>query len=70
VILAAFPEVARTDAVLRAAGAEHVLLSGSGSCLFAAFETEERARDVAKRVAPDAFEALFTVPLHHDRAWR
>jgi 4-diphosphocytidyl-2-C-methyl-D-erythritol kinase len=70
VILAAFPDVARTDAALRAAGAAHVLLSGSGSCLFAAFENEAGAREVAARVAPDACEALFTVPLHHDRAWR
>jgi 4-diphosphocytidyl-2-C-methyl-D-erythritol kinase len=69
-ILDAYPAVARAAAALRAAGAEHVLLSGSGSCLFAPFEAEAQARGVAARAEPGAFEALFAVPLHHDPAWR
>jgi 4-diphosphocytidyl-2-C-methyl-D-erythritol kinase len=65
-----YPAVARSDAALRAAGAEHVLLSGSGSCIFALFEYERDARACALRLEPDAFERTFVVPFHHDRAWR
>ncbi|MBD5604877.1 MAG: hypothetical protein IAI48_07280, partial [Candidatus Eremiobacteraeota bacterium] len=70
VILAAYPPVADADRALRAAGAAHVLLSGSGSCLFALFETENDARVTASRVDVRTIEAIFTVPFHHDRAWR
>jgi 4-diphosphocytidyl-2-C-methyl-D-erythritol kinase len=70
VILAAYPPVADADRALRAAGAAHVLLSGSGSCLFAPFETENDARATAARVDARATDAIFTVPFHHDRAWR
>jgi 4-diphosphocytidyl-2-C-methyl-D-erythritol kinase len=69
-ILAAYPAIARTASALAAAGAEHVLLSGSGSCLFAPFESEARAREVAARIPADALETLFTVPFHADPAWR
>lgn len=70
VIVAAYPAIARAQAALRAAGARHVLLSGSGSCLFAAFETQAEAGDSAARLAPEAVEAAFTVPLHRDPSWR
>jgi 4-diphosphocytidyl-2-C-methyl-D-erythritol kinase len=70
VILAAYPAVARAAGALAAAGARHVLLSGSGSCLFAAFDDEPSARATASRVDPAAVEALFTAPFHHDAAWR
>jgi 4-diphosphocytidyl-2-C-methyl-D-erythritol kinase len=69
-ILAGYPEVATADAALRAAGARHVLLSGSGSCLFALFENEASARTTAAGLEADAFERIFVVPLHHDAAWR
>ena len=70
VILAAYPRIAEADAALRNAGAEVVLLSGSGSCLFALFESEAAARALAARANADAFAASFVVPLHHDPAWR
>ncbi len=70
VILAAYPPIERARAALHAAGARHVLLSGSGSCVFAIFERECAAREVAAGVAADACDALFTVPLHCDAAWR
>jgi 4-diphosphocytidyl-2-C-methyl-D-erythritol kinase len=69
-ILAGYPAVARADAALRAAGARHVLLSGSGSCLFALFENEASARTTAGGLEADAFERVFVVPFHHDAAWR
>ena len=72
-ILAAYPEVARADAALCEAGARRVLLSGSGSCLFAAFERECDARATAESVsvgAEGAVESAFVVGFHHDAAWR
>jgi len=69
-ILAAYPPVARADAALRVAGGELVLLSGSGSCLFALFEDEGAARATAGRLDPREVPAWFVVPFHHDRAWR
>jgi 4-diphosphocytidyl-2-C-methyl-D-erythritol kinase len=68
-ILAAYPAVARADAALRAAcGAS--LLSGSGSCLFALFESEDEARNGAMRVASDAVKDVFVAPFHRDPTWR
>lgn len=69
-ILAAYPAVARAGAALRDAGADHVLLSGSGSCLFALFRDEGEARACERAVDPEAVAKLFAVPLHHDEAWR
>jgi len=70
VIVPAFPEVSRADQALRDAGARHVLLSGSGSCLFALFEEEREARDCERALDRAAVERVFAVPLHQDNAWR
>lgn len=70
VIIGAYPQVARAYAALSAAGARHALLSGSGSCLFAAFESQAGARATAARLAPDAVDVAFVVPLHRDASWR
>ena len=69
-VLGAYPDVARAHFAFVAAGAPRVLLSGSGSCLFALFEDETRARAVAAAIDPASYEALFTVALHRDDAWR
>jgi 4-diphosphocytidyl-2-C-methyl-D-erythritol kinase len=70
VIVAAYPAVARARDALVAAGARDVLLSGSGSCLFALCACEADARAIAERIDATTVEALFAVPLHHDDAWR
>jgi len=70
VIVPAYPPIARADAALRAAGGQHVLLSGSGSCLFTLFECEADARAVAARIDAGACAEVFIVALHHDSAWR
>jgi len=70
VVLERYPDVARADAALRDARAEHVLLSGSGSCLFALFENEAAARACSERLDSAAFERTFVVAFHHDDAWR
>lgn len=68
-ILAAYPAVAAAAAALREAGAEGVLLSGSGSCLFAPFEREADARAVEGRLDPSCYAKSFAVAFHHDIAW-
>jgi len=70
VILCASPAVARAAASLRAAGAANVLLSGSGSCLFALARDEGTARAIGARLETEPVAASFIVPLHHDPAWR
>lgn len=70
VILAAFPEIARTAAALERAGAGGALLSGSGSCVFALFEDEGAASACASLVDPAAYAEIFAAPFHHDPAWR
>jgi 4-diphosphocytidyl-2-C-methyl-D-erythritol kinase len=75
-VLSRYPVVAAAHAAFTATGAPRVLLSGSGSCLFAMFEDEVRARAVHATLAPaasadgGAIDASFVVPLHHDPAWR
>ncbi len=70
VILEAYPAVARAHRAMVAAGAAHALLSGSGSCLFALFESEAEAIAVTSRLDASSVESVFAIPLHHDRAWR
>jgi 4-diphosphocytidyl-2-C-methyl-D-erythritol kinase len=69
-VLEGYPGIARAYAAFQAAGARDALLSGSGSCLFALFENESNARACGATLDPSAFERIFTVPLHHDDAWR
>ncbi len=69
-ILAAYPAVARTTEALARAGAPRPLLSGSGSCVFALFQSESDARGVAAAFDAEAADATFVVPLHRDAAWR
>jgi len=69
-ILAASSQIARSAAALRAAGAAHAMLSGSGSCLFALARDEGSARAIEARLDTAAVAASFVVPLHHDPAWR
>jgi len=69
-VLGAYPEVARAHDALSAAGAPRVLLSGSGSCLFALCTDGPRARAIAAAVDPAACAETFAVALHHDDAWR
>jgi 4-diphosphocytidyl-2-C-methyl-D-erythritol kinase len=70
VIVPAYSEIARAHDALRAAGARHVLLSGSGSCLFALFPDEPEARACEAALERLAVAGAFAVPLHRDPAWR
>jgi len=51
--LAVAPQILRTADALRAAGAKKALMTGSGSAMFAPFETAEEARSVAQRIKGD-----------------
>lgn len=64
------PGVRRAYEAMAAAGAPDTLLSGSGSCLFALFEREALAREVAAKLDASAFAGIFTAPLVSDDAWR
>ena len=68
-ILAAYPEIARAEAALRAAGAAHVVLSGSGSCVFALFPNEDAARTCDAELDRSVAELAFVAPFHHDARW-
>ena len=68
-VLAAYPPIADGEAALRAAGARHPLLSGSGSCLFALCPDRAEARRLAAALDPRAGEA-FVAALRGEPAWR
>ena len=51
--LAIVPQILRTADALRAAGAKKALMTGSGSAMFAPFETMDEARAAAERIRGD-----------------
>jgi 4-diphosphocytidyl-2-C-methyl-D-erythritol kinase len=55
------PDIARVAACLAQAGGQSVLMSGSGSAVFAAFETMDAARNVDARVAAEGAWRRFLV---------
>jgi 4-diphosphocytidyl-2-C-methyl-D-erythritol kinase len=69
-IAAAYPAVAAALSALRAAGAAHAMLSGSGGATFALCESEDVARALAAAVVLPEGARLFTVPLATGDAWR
>lgn len=70
IVLAASPAVAAAHHSLREAGADNVLLSGSGGCSFALLESERDARDVFQRIPADAVARKFVAQFHSDARWR
>jgi 4-diphosphocytidyl-2-C-methyl-D-erythritol kinase len=69
-IAAAYKPVADALQALRAAGAAHAMLSGSGGATFALCEHEAGARALAAAIALPAGARLFAVPLAAGEAWR
>jgi 4-diphosphocytidyl-2-C-methyl-D-erythritol kinase len=64
------PEISRALELLRAAGASHALLTGSGSCVFALAPDEQTRDAIAERIAlPDAY-ALYRCAFWNGPAWR
>jgi 4-diphosphocytidyl-2-C-methyl-D-erythritol kinase len=60
--LALAPRLGAVARALRAAGADAVVLCGSGSCVAGLFPDRERARAGARRLAGDGFSAVVTGP--------
>jgi 4-diphosphocytidyl-2-C-methyl-D-erythritol kinase len=69
VVLRAFPDVARAHAALAEASGGRALLSGSGSCSFALFETQAPAREAAARIAASVAQS-FVAPFASGAQWR
>ena len=69
-IAAAYAPVAAALHALRAAGAVHAMLSGSGGATFALCEHEDAARSLAAAVALPPGARLFVVPLAAAAGWR
>ncbi len=69
-IAAMFPEVAAALAALRATGAGHAMLSGSGGACFSLCRDETTAREIAARLAPMPAASLHVVPFAPTASWR
>jgi 4-diphosphocytidyl-2-C-methyl-D-erythritol kinase len=69
-VSAAYRPVAAALAALRAAGAVHAMLSGSGAATFSLCPDEATARGLAARLAPPAGARTFVAPLAATPAWR
>jgi 4-diphosphocytidyl-2-C-methyl-D-erythritol kinase len=70
VIAAAYAPVANALQALRAAGASHAMLSGSGGATFALYAAEEAARALADALVLPTGARLFVVPLASAAGWR
>ena len=66
----AYPPVAAALRALRAAGASHAMLSGSGGATFALCDGEAAARALAAATSVPAGAQLFAVPLAASDGWR
>lgn len=69
-IAAAYPPVSGALHALRAGGAAHAMLSGSGGATFALCEHEDAARALAAAVAVPAGARVFVVPFATTAGWR
>jgi len=69
-IAQAYPPVAAALAALRAAGAQHAMLSGSGGATFALCEREEPARALAAALVLPPGARAFVVPFAAGEEWR
>jgi len=70
IVCAAYPAVAAALASLRAAGAPHAMLSGSGGATFSLCADEGSARALAERLVPPEDARVFVVPFAPGNAWR
>ena len=70
IVLEAYPAVASARRALTKSGAAEAVLCGSGSCLFALFESEEAARRVLERIRDPSIRASYLAPFHAEPEWR
>lgn len=69
-IASQFPEVARTLAALRDAGAEHPLLTGSGSCVFALARDAQALQLLVARLSLPPEYTVYVAAFARAGAWR
>jgi 4-diphosphocytidyl-2-C-methyl-D-erythritol kinase len=70
VLVPATPAISSALAVLRAAGSDHALMTGSGSCVFALAETTAERDALAARVQVPEGYRLYTCSFWNGEAWR
>jgi 4-diphosphocytidyl-2-C-methyl-D-erythritol kinase len=70
IVRAVYPEVRAALAALRAAGAEHAMLSGSGGACFSLCRDESAARALAAHLELPPHASLHVVPFAPTAAWR
>jgi 4-diphosphocytidyl-2-C-methyl-D-erythritol kinase len=70
IVSAAYPQVAAALDALRAAGAQHAMLSGSGGACFALCPDAPSANRLAARVSVPAGASLAVVPFAPSASWR
>jgi 4-diphosphocytidyl-2-C-methyl-D-erythritol kinase len=70
VIVPATPEIGRALDLLRAAGASHALMTGSGSCVFALAQTAQQRDELASRVQLPAGYNIYSCAFWNGEAWR
>lgn len=70
VIVPATPEIRIALDLLRSAGADHALLTGSGSCVFTLTESEAAAREIVEAASlPEGFR-IYRAAFWNGEAWR
>ena len=70
VLAPATPEIAAALEALRAAGAPHPLLTGSGSCVFALAQTATEANALASSLQAPSGTRVFSCAFWNGEAWR
>ncbi len=70
VLLPAIPEIAKARDLLRAAGAQNALMTGSGSCVFALVRTQRERDEIAARVELPEGYRVFACSFWNGEAWR
>ncbi len=70
VVLPEVPEIAKSHELLRAAGAENALMTGSGSCVFALVQTQREREDIASRVQLPEGYRMYACSFWNGQAWR
>jgi 4-diphosphocytidyl-2-C-methyl-D-erythritol kinase len=70
VIASQTPQIARALDLLRAAGASHALMTGSGSCVFALAETVQERDELASRIELPGDFKLYACAFWNGEAWR
>ena len=70
VVFPKYPELLEVKRVLEKAGARYASLSGSGSAIYALFDSKEKAAAVAKKLVQSGTRAVVTSTLTRQQYWK